>query len=77
MEKKRGFPGGNSGKESAANSGDTRDADWIPGSGRSPGAGNGNLVFWQPGIKMVFLLENPKDRGDCRAIVHGVAKSQT
>ena len=30
------------GKESASNAGDTRDMGLIPGSGRSPGGGNGN-----------------------------------
>ena len=29
-------------KNLAANAGDRRDADWIPGSERSPGGGNGN-----------------------------------
>ena len=32
------------GKESACNAGDTGDAGLIPGSGRSPGVGNGNLL---------------------------------
>ena len=35
------FPGGSVGKESACNAGDTGS---IPGSGRSPGEGNGNLL---------------------------------
>ena len=39
-----GFSGGASGKESAANAGDTRDLGSIPGSGRSPGGGNGNSL---------------------------------
>ena len=34
-----GFPGGSDGKESACNAGDLGS---IPGSGRSPGEGNGN-----------------------------------
>ena len=34
-----GFPGGSDGKESACNAGDPGS---IPGSGRSPGEGNGN-----------------------------------
>ena len=34
-----GFPGGSEGKASAGNVGDPRS---IPGSGRSPGEGNGN-----------------------------------
>ena len=42
----------------------------IPGSGRSPGEGNGNLLQYS-------CLENPMDRGAWRAIVHGVAKSRT
>ena len=29
-------------KNLPANAGDLRDAGWIPGSGRSPGGGNGN-----------------------------------
>ena len=36
----------------------------------SPGEGNGNPLEY-------FHLENPLDRGAWRAIVHGVAKSQT
>ena len=42
---------------------------WIPGSGRSPGVGSGNVLQY-------FCLENP--RGAWRATeVHGMAKSQT
>ena len=41
----------------------------IPGSGRSPGEGNGNTFQYS-------CLENPMDRGACWAIVHGVVKSQ-
>ena len=37
-----GFSGGSDGKESACNAGDPGS---IPGSGRSPGEGNGNPVF--------------------------------
>ena len=36
----KGFPGGS--KESARQTGDARDTDSIPGSGRFPGEGNGN-----------------------------------
>ena len=43
-------------KSPPVNSGDTRDPDLIPGSGRSPGVGNGNLLQY-------FCLENPMDRG--------------
>ena len=37
-----GFPGGSDDKESACNAGDLGS---IPGSGRSPGEGNGNLLL--------------------------------
>ena len=42
----------------------------IPGSGRSPEEGNGNLLQHS-------CLENLVDRGDWQAIVYEVAKSQT
>ena len=41
-KKEKGFPDGSAGKESACNAGDTGDVGLIPGSGRSPGGGNGN-----------------------------------
>ena len=59
------FPGGSEVKASACNAGDV---GLIPGSGRSPGEGNGNQYSW---------LENPMDEGAWRATVHGVTKSQT
>ena len=62
-----GFPGGSDGKESALNAGDLGS---IPGSGRSPGEGNGKSLQYS-------CLENPMDRGAWRATVHGVLKSQT
>ena len=43
-------------KDLAANVGDTRDAGSIPGSGRSPGGGNGNPLQYS-------RQENPLDRG--------------
>ena len=46
-----GFPGGSDGKASAYNEGDPSS---IPGSGRSPGEGNGNPLQFS-------CLENPKD----------------
>ena len=49
---------------------ETRDAVSIPGSGRSPGGGQGNPLQYS-------CLENPMDRGAWRAMVHGVTKSQT
>ena len=38
----KGFPGGASGKEPAANAGDIRDMVLIPGSGGPPGGGHGD-----------------------------------
>ena len=62
-----GFPGGSEVKASASNVGDLGS---IPGSGRSPGEGNGNPLQYS-------CLENPKDGGAWWATVHGVAKSRT
>ena len=62
-----GFPGGSEVKASASNAGDPGS---IPGSGRSPGEGNGNPLQY-------FCLENPMDRGAWQATVHGVPKSWT
>ena len=41
------------GKNPPANAGDSRDVGLIPGSGRSPGKGNGNLLQYS-------CLENPR-----------------
>ena len=57
-------------KNPPANAGDVRDADSIPGLGRSPGVGNVNLLQYS-------CLENPMDREAWWAAVLGVAKSQT
>ena len=57
-------------KNLSANSGDARDAGSIPGSGGSPGEGNGN-PFQYSG------LENPMDRGAWQATVHKAVKIQT
>ena len=57
-------------KNLPASAGDMRDTGWIPGSGRSPGEGNGNPLHYS-------CLENPMDRGAWWATVHGVTKSQT
>ena len=73
------FPGGSDGKASAYNVGDPES---IPGSGRSPGEGNGNPLQYS-------CLENPMDRGAWQAMdshgqepdrnltVHGVSNSWT
>ena len=57
-------------KSLPANAGDIRDTGLIPGSGSSPGGGNGNPLQYS-------CLENSKDRGAWWATVHGVAKSRT
>ena len=66
----RGFPGGSSGKESA-NTGDTGDLGSIPGSGRSPGGGNGSplqcVLAWE-----ILWTEEP---GGIQSV--GFQKSQT
>ena len=65
-----GFPGGAVIKNPPANVGDARDMGSIPGSGTSPGGGNGN-PFWYS------CLGNPMDRGAWWATVHRVAESCT
>ena len=60
-----GFPGGSDGKESTCNVGDL---DSIPGSGRSPGEGNGYPLHYS-------CLENSMGRGAWR--VHEISKSLT
>ena len=65
-----GFPGGASGKTLPANTEDIRDESSIPGLGRSPGEGNGNLPQYS-------CLEHPMDRRASRAIAHRVIESQT
>ena len=62
----RCFPGGSEVKASACNAGDLGS---IPGLGRYPGEGNGNLLQYS-------YLENPMDRGAWWSI-HRVAKRQT
>ena len=54
-------------KNLPANTGDAREVGSIPGSGRSPGEGNGNPLQYS-------CLENPMDRGAWRATVHRVAR---
>ena len=57
-------------KNPPANAGDGRDADLIPGLGRSPGRGHGNPHQFS-------CLEKPKDSGAWWATVHGVTESDT
>ena len=60
------FPGGSDGTESACNA---EDPGLIPGSGISPGEGNGDSLQYS-------CLENPMDRGASWATVHGVTKNK-
>ena len=62
-----GFPGGSVGQNPPANVGV---AGSIPGSGRSPGEGNGNPLQYS-------ILENPIDQGAWQATVDGFAESDT
>ena len=52
------------GKESVCSAGDPSS---IPGSGRSPGEGNGNPLQYS-------CLENPKVRGSWWSTIHGVTR---
>ena len=62
-----GFLGSSAGKESICNAGDLGS---IPGSGRSPGEGNGNPL-------QCSCLENPRDGGPWWAAISGVGQSRT
>ena len=57
-------------KNLPANAGDIEDTDSIPGLGRSPGGGNGNILQYS-------CLENAMDRGAWWATVHRLAKNWT
>ena len=63
---KDGFPGGSVVKNLPASAGD---AGLIPGSERSPGEENGNLLQYS-------CLGNPMDRGASRLQSMGLQKSQ-
>ena len=62
-----GFLAGSDGKESACNA---EDLSSIPGSGRSPGEGNGYPLQYS-------CLKNSMDKEAWWPIVHRVTKSQT
>ena len=54
-------------KNTSTNAGDSGEVGVIPGSGRSPGEGNGNLL-------QNSCLGNSMESGAWQATVHGVAK---
>ena len=64
------LPNGTVEENLPVNARDARDGGLIPGSGRSPGVGNGNLLQYS-------CLESSMDRGTWQATVHGVTKSWT
>ena len=55
-------------KNTHGNARDLRDLGSIPGSGRFPGGGHGNLFQYS-------CLTNPMERGDWWATVHEVTES--
>ena len=67
MKEFKGFPGGSVSKEYIS---DVGDKCLISGSGRSSGRGHGNPYQYS-------CLENPMDRGNWQATVHGITKSRT
>ena len=54
-------------KNPPANTGDIRNMGLIPGSGRSPGVGNGNPLQYS-------CLGNPMERGTWQAMVQGLQR---
>ena len=62
-----GFPGGSVVKNLLANAGDIRDKSVIPGSGRSPGGGNGNPLQYSR-LEMLWTEEpcGPQSMGSHR-----------
>ena len=65
-----GFPGSSGCKEPTSQCRRHKRYEFNPGSGRSPGEGNGNPLQYS-------CLGNPMDRGAWRARVHRVTKSWT
>ena len=64
-----GFPEGSVVRNPPAHAGLAGDAGSLPGTGRSPGGGNGSLL-------QDCCLDNSMDRGAWWLTVHGVTKSQ-
>ena len=64
----KGFPGGSVVKKTKRNPpANAGEVGSVPGSGRSPGEGNGNPLQYSG-------LGSPMDRGAWQATVHGVTK---
>ena len=57
-------------KNSHLNTGNVKDLDSIPGAGKFPGEGSGNLL-------QDSCLENPMDTVALQAMVHRIAKNLT
>ena len=68
----QGFPSGSVVKNLLADAGDAEDVRSIPGSGRSPGGGNGN-----PLLATLFLLGEFHGQKSLAGTVHGAATSRT
>ena len=66
--KEMGIPGGSVVKNLPTRAGDGRDTSLIPGSGRSPGEGNGNPLQYSS-------LGDPTDRGALQTTGPGTTKS--
>ena len=64
LNRNRGFSVGSVVNNPSANAGNVGSS---PGSGRSPGEGNGNRLYYS-------CLDDPIDRGAWWATVHGVTK---
>ena len=66
--KEMGTPGGSVVKNLPTRAGDARHVGLIPGSGRSPGEGNGNPLQYSS-------LGDPTDRGALQTTDPGITKS--
>ena len=66
----KGVVGGTVGKKLPTGAGDARQVGSTPGSGRTPGGGNGNPL-------QCSCLENPMDGGAQEATVHEVTELAT
>ena len=56
-------------KNLPANAGDIRDEGWIPGSGRSPGEGNGNPLQRIPWTEEPGRLQSIESQRDTTEVI--------